>query len=212
MSNPFGPGPSGPGDQNPYGQQQPYGGQPQQPYGQPQQQPYPGQPQQPYGQQPYPGGPMPGGPMPGAYGQPPRRRKKWPFIVGGIIAAIVVLGVVGYFLGKDDATNAGVGDCLTAAKDADDMKKIGCDSESAKWRVIEKFEDTTDGKKCLTDEIKAKGFVTDFQWSGANEGVLCLTITKNTTLEDVKPIGITSQQVLDEARDTLADMGVQGVK
>ena len=89
-----------PGGQPGYGQQQPYpGGQP----GYGQQQPHPGG-QPGYGQQqPYPGG-QPGygqqQPYPGAqpgYGQqqpfgvaPPKKRRKWPWILGGFFLLLIV--------------------------------------------------------------------------------------------------------------------------
>jgi hypothetical protein len=56
---------------------------------QPPQQPYGNQPQQPYGNQPY--GQQPGQPYPNQYqqphAQPPKKRKKWPWI----LLAVVVL-------------------------------------------------------------------------------------------------------------------------
>jgi hypothetical protein len=65
------------------------------PYGQDPQ--YPSQPQ--YGQQPPISGPPSSGP-PGQYGYvpqpPPAKRKKWPWIVGGI-ALVMILGCVGAF-------------------------------------------------------------------------------------------------------------------
>lgn len=215
MSNPFGPGQSGgPGDQSPYGQQQPpqYGGQqpypqqPQQPYGgqppypqQPGQQPYP--PQQPYPQQ-YPGAPM-------GYMEP-RRRKKWPWIVGGIVGLVVVLGVIGYFIGKDSATNAKPGDCITAK--AKNAKIIDCGESGAAFRVLEKFDDTSDRTKCETPEIIQQGHVLAVMWKDA-DGVLCLTITKNTTTEDFRAFQVPmAQSKLDEYREELAEAGIEGVK
>jgi hypothetical protein len=59
--------------------------QPQQPYGQ---QPYGQQPQQPYGQQPYP---PQGYPPPGYPPQQPKKRKVWPWVVGGVILVVILL-------------------------------------------------------------------------------------------------------------------------
>ncbi|MEV0548361.1 MmpS family transport accessory protein [Nocardia salmonicida] len=98
---PSGYEPSGqqPSGQQPYGQQ-PYGQQPygQQPYGQ---QPYGQQPygQQPYGQQPYgqpQGWNQQGGPpyQQGGYPQggypPPKKRKVWPWVLGGVLLVFLV--------------------------------------------------------------------------------------------------------------------------
>lgn len=213
MSNPFGPGqPGGPGDQNQYGQQPPqYGGQ--QPYPQqPPQQPYGGQPpypQQP-GQQPYPQQPYPGAAPMGYF--EPRRRKKWPWILGGVIGLVVVLGVIGYIVGKDSATNAKSGDCITAAKDP---KIIDCGKTGAAFRVIENFKDTRDSSKCDTEEIRAKGAVFSVEWKGGDKAVLCLTITKNTKPSDFDKFQGTetvTQEELDAVRDQLAEAGVEGVK
>ncbi|WP_405148437.1 MmpS family transport accessory protein [Nocardia salmonicida] len=103
---PYGQQPYG---QQPYGQQpyeqQPYGQQPygQQPYGQQpyEQQPYGQQPygQQPYGQQPYgqpQGWNQQGGPpyQQGGYPQggypPPKKRKVWPWVLGGVLLVFLV--------------------------------------------------------------------------------------------------------------------------
>ncbi|MGW0662478.1 LppU/SCO3897 family protein [Streptodolium elevatio] len=228
MSNPFGPGQSGPGDQNPYGQQPPpqyggqqppqYGGQqpyPQQPGGPPPQQPYGGQPpypQQP-GQQPYP----PQQPYPQQYpGAPmgymePRRRKKWPWIVGGIVGLVVILGVIGYVVGKDSAANAKPGDCITAK--AKDPKITDCGDANAAFRVIENFEDSSDRSKCDAPEITDKGAILSVRWKGGNDGVLCLTITKNTTSADFSAFQASMPQgQLDELREELAAAGIEGVK
>lgn len=210
MSNPFGPpGQSGPGDQGPYGQQPPYGGPPQQPYGGPQQ-PYPGGPQQPYPgapQQPYPAAPAGQG-----YFQP-RRRKKWPWIVGGIVGVLVILVVVGFFLSKDDAVNAKVGDCITGEKDS---KIVDCDDSKAAFRVLANLEDERNGEACYTPEIDKQGLAYAIEWRGGDErSVLCLTITKNTTVEHFKafnPIDAPSQSELEAAREKLAAAGIAGVK
>ncbi|WTW96126.1 hypothetical protein OG216_23340 [Streptomycetaceae bacterium NBC_01309] len=218
MSNPFGPGQSGgPGDQSPYGQQQPpqYGGQqpypqqPQQPYGgqppypqQPGQQPYP--PQQPYPQQ-YPGAPM-------GYMEP-RRRKKWPWIVGGIVGLVVVLGVIGYFVGKDSAANANAGDCITASDRNPEI--VDCGKSSAAFRVIENFKDSTDASKCETPDMVAKGRVLTVEWRDGDKGILCLTITKFTKPSDFEAVNssvVPSQTQLDEIRDDFAELGIEGVK
>lgn len=218
MSNPFGPpGQPGPGDQNPYGQQPPYGGPPQQPYGG--QPPYPGPPQQPgWGQQP-PMGPMGPQPYPGQMGYlQPRRRKKWPWIVGGVVAVVVVLAVVGYFVSKDDASNAKVGDCITS----DERSKItDCDKSDAVFRVVGKFEDTSDTSRCDTPEMIAKGRVVAFYWKGGGKGrdksaVICATLTKYTTVNDLRNLDgdakYTSPDELEQMRDELAAMGIEGVK
>ncbi|TYQ10798.1 UNVERIFIED_ORG: uncharacterized protein DUF4352 [Gordonia westfalica J30] len=79
-------------------------------------QPYPGQPQpgQPYGQQPPPGQPYGQQPQyaPGPYGappayqapiQPPKKKKKWPWIVGILVVLIVIIAAVSG--GGDDSSD-----------------------------------------------------------------------------------------------------------
>lgn len=195
MSNPFANGPQGPAGQQPQGQ--PYG---QQPYGQ---QP----PQQPYGQVPpqgYYGAPQP---------QQPQRKPwlKWLRIAVPVI--VVVIAVIGYFASnKDSATKADVGDCLNAPSKVNDTKTVSCDSDSAAFRVVSKFSGTSDTAKCEADSEINKGSIGSFYWSGSGKGVLCVTITKHTTLEAARKVGATSQEDLDAAREKLSEMGVQGVK
>lgn len=209
MSNPFGPpGQQGPGEQYPYGQQPPYGGPPQQPPygGQP---PYPG-PQQPGWGQP----PMGQPPYPGQMGyMQPRRRKKWPWIVGGIVGVVVVLGIIGYFVGKDDASNAKVGDCITS----DSTPKItDCDKANAVFRVVGKFEDTSSTSRCDTQEMQSKGSVVAFYWKGGDKAVVCATLTRNTTVHDLRNLEgdakDTSPETLEQVREQLAALGIEGVK
>ncbi|WP_436790588.1 LppU/SCO3897 family protein [Yinghuangia sp. YIM S10712] len=211
MSNPFGPpGPQGPGDQNPYGQQPPYGGPPQQPYGG--QPPYPGPPpgQPGWGAQPPTGQP----PYPGQMGyMQPRRRKKWPWIVGGIVGLFVVLVIIGYFVGKDDASNAEVGDCLTSDEKS---KIIDCDKPGAVFRVVGKFDDTSSTSRCETDDMLSKGSVVTFYWKDGDKAVICATITKNTTVNDLRHLDgdakNTTPEYLEQVRDELAARGIEGVK
>jgi hypothetical protein len=198
MSNPFGQGQPGQPDpqnpQNPYGQQQP----------QPQGYPQPGQqPQQPQGwgvpgQQPG----MP--PQPGYYGAPPQPVSKFKkFLkIGGIVVVVgvVILGVIGYFTSKDDATNAKTGDCITNLKSKKDKPKIvNCEETSATWKVLEKYGNTTDTKKCDADDLVARGAMLSLQWKGGDEAVLCLTLTQHTTLADVKKFAPIETMGMDQA-------------
>jgi hypothetical protein len=142
--------------QDPYGQQQAYGQQPQgqqpqygqpqygqQPYGQPQygQQPYGQQPQygqQPYGQQPY-GYQQPQQGYPQGNRQwnatPPAKSSKVPFIVGGVVIAVIVAAGVVYgvtTLGGDtfdkSAVQDGVARIVTQSFGAIDVSDVSCPS------------------------------------------------------------------------------------
>ncbi|MEV4152054.1 MmpS family transport accessory protein [Nocardia salmonicida] len=54
----------------------------------------PGHPQQPYGQQPPPYGQQPPGggyPQQGGYPQPPRKKKVWPWVLGGVLVVLLLI-------------------------------------------------------------------------------------------------------------------------
>lgn len=86
MTFPHDPNQPQPSGQPPFGQPQPFA---QAPYG---------QPQAPYGAQPPHGQPYP----PQPYGQPQtpeKKKRKWPWVVGGVVVVLIVAGMVG---GGDD--------------------------------------------------------------------------------------------------------------
>lgn len=162
-------GPQGPygqpqGGQPPYGQRppqtppggQPYGGQsPQTPPGG---QPYGGQPPQtpPGGQsfggtppQGQPGGPgypaAPSGAAPsGAPASKPGGNKVLKIVIGLVVAALVVGGVL--WFNRNSASNAEVGDCIKVnsaeANDAD-VEKIDCATDEGIYQVGAKLDSTT---------------------------------------------------------------------
>ena len=167
------PGQQGPqGQQGPYGQpqggQQPYGQRPPQtppggqPYGGPPPQtppggqPYGGPPPntppggQPFGGtppqgQPGPGGPAyPAAPAQGAPAAKPGGNKALKIVIGLVVAALVVGGVL--FFNRNAASNAEVGDCIKVnsaeANDAD-VEKIDCASEEGIYQVGAKLDGTT---------------------------------------------------------------------
>ncbi|MGA4541197.1 LppU/SCO3897 family protein [Uniformispora flossi] len=178
-------------------------------------------PQNPYGAaNPYPGMPQPGAPAwgapgypapPGYYAPPPRRRKKWPWIVGGVVVCFVALAVIGYFTTRDDAANAKKDDCITGAKQP---KIVSCGAENAAFRVVEKFDDTGDTNKCDTPALQEQGRVAALEFTGRDKQVLCLTITKHTKPSDFDQYkGLNPDQAgLDRMRDQLDLLGVRDVK
>ncbi|MEU6481333.1 hypothetical protein ABZ858_31570 [Streptomyces sp. NPDC047017] len=173
-----------PQGQNPYaqvptaplGQQPGQPGVPQQPY--PQQQPYP--PQQPYA--PFPqqqGAPVPPPPAPAKRGG-----KKMLRIVGGIVVA-VLLGLLkfggalglGWFLSRDDAETTSVGSCMhnDGTMSKPDLKDVDCSSGNAQYKVVQKFDSSTDESKCQTVTDATVSYV---QYGGGHDVVLCLKETK----------------------------------
>lgn len=151
-------GPQGPygqpqGGQPPYGQRPPQGGQP---YGGPPPQTPPGgqpyggpPPQTPPGGQPFGGPPpqgQPGGPgYPAAPAQaapaPKGGNKALKIVIGIVIGAVVVGGVL--FFNRNSASNAEVGDCIKVnsadANDAD-VEKIDCNSDEGIYQVGAKLD------------------------------------------------------------------------
>jgi hypothetical protein len=81
---------------------------------------------------------------------PPRRRKKWPFIVGGVVVVAVVGAIAVGALSKEDAEKAKVGDCMEHVKKGgkDDVKLADCGSPKGEYKVVAKFEKTEDTSKC----------------------------------------------------------------
>ncbi|MFJ8627542.1 hypothetical protein ACIRD3_32545 [Kitasatospora sp. NPDC093550] len=170
--NPYGPPHPGPPGAQPYGAPvpppaNPYGappayGQPPQPapagygappsYGQPPygQAPY-GPPQpQPYGQQPAAGAygyPQPAAPAPGTPTAPAKKlgtksKLKAVGLVGGGIAL-----VVGYFVAGPSVSSAKPGDCVRVSGSRD-VEIVKCTDSKANYRVLSKFEGTTDVNRC----------------------------------------------------------------
>ncbi|MER7772403.1 resistance to Congo red protein [Kitasatospora sp. NPDC096140] len=136
---PYGP-PPGYGQPAPggYGAPPPYG---QQPYGQ---QP-PGQ--NPYGQQPPAGAygypqPAPAAPNAPAKKLGTKSKLKAVGLVGGCIAL-----AVGYFVAGPSVSSAKPGDCVrvSGSRDVDIIK---CTDSKANYRVLSKFEGTTDVNRC----------------------------------------------------------------
>lgn len=136
MTDPYGQN----GPTPPQGGQNPYGGQPQNPYPQ-------GQPQSPYpqGPNPYPQGPNPyaQGPVPNAYAAAPAGKVKGAASFGiarRVISIIVVAALAfgGYFIWKFTGVGAmKAGDCVVATGTKSDptVKKVNCSDANAVYQV-----------------------------------------------------------------------------
>lgn len=137
--------PPQPGPAAPYGQPGPYGQQP--PQGYPPQPPYGAAPQQTYPQQ-YPPQQQWAAPPP-----PPARSGGMGFMkilkIIGVVIAVIVLAV-GYFLSRDDADQAEVGDCLknNGSTVSPDLQVVGCGTAGAAYKVVEVIPGTVDSERC----------------------------------------------------------------
>jgi hypothetical protein len=118
-----------------------------------------GNPPPPYGNEAV--GQAPGFGPPPAYGppaEPPKKKSPLP----GIIITVVVLiaGAVGFFfLNRDNAVNAKVGDCLPASaltetlSDASDLKTVDCAGADAKYSVVGVVENKTSAQFQADDNL-----------------------------------------------------------
>ncbi|WP_438303498.1 LppU/SCO3897 family protein [Streptomyces sp. HUAS TT11] len=186
-SNPYAQQPTAPMGQQPGypgvpPQQAAYPGAPQQagqPGVPPQQGAYPGVPPQgaPYAPFPNQGGPAPVPPQPG-----PAKRggKKALRIVGIIVVALIVAGIkfgIGWFMSETDAETTSVGSCMHNAgtESSADLKEVDCSSSEAQYKVVQKFDGSSDENKCQNVEAATISYI---QSGGGHDVVLCLKETK----------------------------------
>ncbi|WP_416977932.1 LppU/SCO3897 family protein [Streptomyces sp. T028] len=162
--------PPPPQGQNPYAQ-------PTAPTGQQQ----PGQPgvppQQPYAPFPNQGGaPVPPPPAPAGK----RMGKKAIRIIGAIVVAVII-GILkfgaGWFLTRDDAETTSVGACMyNEGTDTNaDLNEVGCTDSKAQYKVVEKFDGSSDDSKC---EAVTDATISYVQYGGGHDVVLCLKEVK----------------------------------
>lgn len=144
------------------------------------QQPAPTAPQQgqPQGQPPFQGAPFQGQGMPTPPPPAPAKRagKKVARIVG-IIAIAVVVGLVkwgiGWWFTSTDAETTSVGACMhNDGNDAKpDLNEVDCSSSQAQYKVVQKFDGTSDDSKC---ESVQDATISYYQIGNGHNVVLCL--------------------------------------
>ncbi|MFI5908273.1 hypothetical protein [Dactylosporangium sp. NPDC051541] len=133
-------------------------------------------------QPPAPGQPIPGQPpqapvaAPGqAPAAPAKKGIKVPRLVISIVVLIVLAGV-GWYLSRDDALNAKVGDCLHQ-KGANDLSIVKCDSADANFTVLGRVEDKSETEVDTAGVCDQFADATATYWegkSGKKGTVLCL--------------------------------------
>ncbi|MER7486693.1 hypothetical protein ABTY20_12505 [Streptomyces sp. NPDC126497] len=149
---------------NPFAQNQ------QQPYGQPQgQTAFPQQAGQ-------PGFPPPGAPVPPP--APAKRFSKKALRIVGFIVIAVLIAVGKWFFGQTDAETTSVGSCMhnEGTQVSPDLKTVDCSSSDAQYKVVEKFDDTSDDSKC---EAVKEATISYYQTGDSSHNVvLCLKEVK----------------------------------
>lgn len=151
-----------PQGQNPFAQDQ----QPQSPqvYGQPQ----PPAPYPPQGSGPY-------APVPPA--APGRRVSKKVIRILAVILVGILVAVGKWYLGKTDAETTAVGSCMhnKGTESSPDLKTVDCSSSDAQFKVVQKFDNTSDDSKC---EAVKEATISYYQTGDGHDVVLCLKEVK----------------------------------
>lgn len=93
----------------------------------------------------------PGGPvMPGAPGEQPKKSNTPRIIMAVVIVAVVVLGIVLYFVNRgSDPDYAEVGDCIQYSSDTD-VNVVDCTSSDAEYKVVKRVDGTSDQDACTS--------------------------------------------------------------
>ena len=151
-----------PQGQNPFAQ----GQQPQAPhaYGQPQ----PPAPYPPQGTAPY-------APVPPS--SPGRRVNKKVLRILAFIVVAILVAVGKWYLGKTDAETTAVGSCMhnEGTQTKPDLKTVDCSSSDAQFKVVQKFDNTSDDSKC---ESVKEATISYYQTGDSHDVVLCLKEVK----------------------------------
>lgn len=139
------------------------------------QNPYATQPTQPgVPQQPYP--PQQGAPFQGAPVPPPapqKRASKTLLRIGGFIVIAVIVAIGKWYLGQSDAETTSVSSCMhnEGTQSSPELKTVDCSSNDAEYKVVEKFDGTSDSSKC---ESVKEAEISYYQVGNNHNVVLCL--------------------------------------
>ncbi|MEU7870411.1 hypothetical protein [Dactylosporangium sp. NPDC049140] len=107
--------------------------------------------------------------------QPAKKGIKIPRLVISLVV-LVVLGGVGWYLSRDDALNAKVGDCLHR-KGGNDLAIVKCDSADANFTVLGRVESKTESEASADGVCDQWADATNTYWegkSGQKGTLLCL--------------------------------------
>nr|BFE59975.1 hypothetical protein GCM10020063_045010 [Dactylosporangium thailandense] len=111
--------------------------------------------------------------------QPAKKGIKIPRLVISLIVLVVLAGI-GWYISRDAALNAKVGDCLHQ-KGANELAIVKCDSSDANFVVLGRVESKTESEVDATDVCAQWADATSAYWegkSGQKGTVLCLKPAK----------------------------------
>ncbi|MFG2946684.1 LppU/SCO3897 family protein [Streptomyces adustus] len=99
----------------------------------------------------------------------------------GVIVVAVIIGLIkfgiGFWASETDAETTSVGACMhNDGSDSNaDLNEVDCSSSDAQYKVVKKFDDTSDDTKC---EAVTAATVSYVQSGGGHDVVLCLSEIK----------------------------------
>ncbi|GAA3806510.1 hypothetical protein ACFS5L_30235 [Streptomyces phyllanthi] len=135
----------------------------------------------PQGQNPFASQPdQPGAPQQGAsFGAPvpppapAKRFSKTLLRIGGFIVIAIVIALGKWYLGQSDAETTSVGSCMhnEGSQSSPDLQTVDCSSSDAEYKVVEKFDNTSDSSKC---EAVKEAEISYYQVGDNHDVVLCL--------------------------------------
>lgn len=129
----------------------------------------PAVPQQPY--PPHQGVPFQGTPVPAP--APANRFSKKLFRIGVFIAIAIAIGLGKWYFNQSDAETTSVGACMhNDGTDTEaDLNEVDCTSSDAQYKVVKKFDNTSDANKC---EAVTEAPIAYYQQGSNHDVVLCL--------------------------------------
>ncbi|MCF2530659.1 LppU/SCO3897 family protein [Yinghuangia soli] len=117
--------------------------------------------------------------------------------LGAVLAAAAGLAAAGVIGGPGGSAAAGAGDCLSAWRGTDLVTElpsvVPCGKPESRWRVITRYTDVSDPKRC--EKLRAEsGYLVTLHWTGdevdGDASLLCLTMTPATDLADLEGVGL----------------------
>ncbi|MDW4908339.1 hypothetical protein RB628_24105 [Streptomyces sp. ADMS] len=126
-------------------------------------------PQQPY--PPHQGAPLQGAPVPPP--APTNRFSKKLLRIGVFIAIAIAIGLGKWYFSQSDAETTSVGACMhnDGSNTSPDLNEVDCTSSDAQYKVVEKFDNSSDASKC---EAITEATISYYQQGSSHDVVLCL--------------------------------------